>query len=86
MDSPGQVKKVHDIYPDPDAESGEDPTDSVMGDTQDSRRPSVNGPINHARPRPIKVPRPISQSYPAFKGKQQCALKISIHGLPDCAC
>ncbi|KAK5168655.1 Calcium-binding protein NCS-1 [Saxophila tyrrhenica] len=81
MDS-REVKKVHDIYPDYEED---DPADSVMSDSvlSDSeaahRRPSINGAINHARPRPIRVPRPSSASYLAFQHKLQCALSIGIH-------
>ena len=42
------------------------------------RQPSVNGPINYARPRPFRVPRVMSERYLAYKGKQECALKISV--------
>ena len=34
--------------------------------------------INHARPRPARIPRTTSVSYPAFRAKQQCALRIGI--------
>jgi len=34
--------------------------------------------VNSARPRPFHIPRTVSDSYPAFKDKQQCALKIGI--------
>lgn len=75
MESPKEVKKVHDIYPDGDGHDDE----AFPGDTTSTgRRPSVNGAINHARPRPFHVPRATSQSYPAYKGKQECALKIGI--------
>ena len=74
MNSPTQVKKVHDTYPD------EEDAENVSPDSPtEDRRPSVNGAINYARPRPFHIPRQASQSYPAFKGKQERALKISIH-------
>lgn len=69
---PKEVKKVHDIYPDSD-----ETVDSVMEEDV-PRRQSINGTINHARPRPIRVPRPTSQSYTTFKSKQQTALRIGI--------
>ena len=78
MDSGMEVKKVHDIYP-----YQEDVGSQSSSSPDKARRPSVNGPINYARPRPFHIPRVISQSYPAFKGKQECALKISIHEIFD---
>jgi neuronal calcium sensor 1 len=75
MDCAKEVKKVHDIYPD---EEEEDIQRTAHHSAED-RRPSINGAINHARPRPLRIPRPVSQSYPAFKGKLECALKIGIH-------
>ena len=71
MDPEEHAEKVHDTYPDAAGDSSESP--------DQPRRPSVNGAINHARPRPFHIPRPVSQSYPAYKGKQECALKIGIH-------
>ena len=47
------------------------------------RRPSINGAINYARTRPMRIPRRVSQSYPAFKGKQEHALRIGIHEMFD---
>jgi len=41
------------------------------------------GAVNHARRRPSHVPRQVSESYPAFKAKQDCALKIRFHGLAE---
>lgn len=69
MDTPKYEKKVHDIYPDVDDNSTE-------ATKQHERKGSLPGIINHARQRPFHVPRVVSESYPAFKGKQQCALKI----------
>ncbi|KAI7349901.1 neuronal calcium sensor 1 [Hortaea werneckii] len=45
------------------------------------RKGSLSGVIKHARPRPFHIPRHISDSYPAFKDKQECALKIGVHDL-----
>lgn len=39
------------------------------------------GAVNHARRRPSHVPRPDSQSFPAYKAKQEIALKIGVSGL-----
>jgi hypothetical protein len=70
------VKKVHDTYPDePDIER-RDPATQVGGI-------AITGSVNRARRRPSHVPRPTSQSYPAFKAKQECALKIGICGLQE---
>ena len=70
MDSPPEEKKVHDIYPD---------HENVPHDQLSTRRTSITG--HYARPRPFRIPRHVSQSYPAFKAKQECALKISINEL-----
>ena len=72
-----EVKKVHDIYP--DAEDIE----NIPQQSDKDRWPSLNGAINHARPRPFRIPRPLSQSYPAFRNKQERALKIGIHEIFD---
>ncbi len=75
MDSSRPVAKVHDIYPDEEEE-----VDYLSHNANEILRgPSINGPINHARRRPFRIPRPVSQSYPTFKGKQLCALRIAIH-------
>ena len=74
MNSQEEVEKVHDTYLD------EEDTNKQSPESPDKdRRPSINGAINHARPRPAHIPRPVSQSYPTFKGKQECALMIGIH-------
>ncbi|KAI7156536.1 neuronal calcium sensor 1 [Hortaea werneckii] len=52
-----------------------------MSSTMHDRKGSLSGVINHARPRPFHIPRHISESYPAFKDKQECALKIGVHDL-----
>lgn len=78
MDTPPHEKKVHDTYPDE-----ENTEDNLPESPTKHRRPSVNGVINHARQRPFRIPRQVSVSYPAFKGKQECALKIGIHEIFD---
>lgn len=78
MEHSEDVQKVHDIYPD-----AVDSANESFEHLSPLRRPSINGAINHARPRPFRIPRPASQSYPAFKGKQECALKIGIHEIWD---
>ena len=78
MDPARGVRKVHDIYPD-----DEDTENRSHESVDKARRPSVQGAVNYARPRPSHIPRVASQSYPAFKGKQECALKISIHEIFD---
>lgn len=75
MDTPREEKKVHDIYPDDSADS-------------DSNAQHPDGLVrmsstNHARRRPSHVPRVVSQSYPAFKAKQDCALRIGIKGMEE---
>lgn len=73
MDTPKKIKKVHDIYPDPD------PDDEAAESLERSRRSSLQGAINFARPRPMRIPRPDSPSYPAYKEKLQTAMRINIH-------
>jgi hypothetical protein len=68
-DSPQDNKKVHDP-------ERNDAATQYCGVT-------VLGSINRARRRPSRVPRPASSSYPAFKAKQEFALKIGVHGLQE---
>ena len=78
METGEDVQKVHDIYPDPEDIENQSPN------AQDQpRRPSVKGAINFARPRPSHIPRPESQSYPAFKANLWSALQIAIHEIWD---
>lgn len=77
-DSPPSVKKVHDIYPD----SGDDSGCSTGSPTR-ARKPSVNGAINYARHRPTHIPRVVSRSYPAFREKQELALRLAIREIFD---
>jgi hypothetical protein len=75
-DSPDSLEKVHDIYPDvPEAER--------RNSTTLPEGIALAGPVNHARRRPSHVPRHASGSYPAFKAKQDCALKIGCHELAE---
>lgn len=41
------------------------------------------GSINQARPRPTHIPRTCSESYPDFKHKQSCALRIGVTAFQD---
>lgn len=41
------------------------------------------GIVNHARRRPSQVPRAESQSFPAYKAKQDIAFRIGISGLEE---
>lgn len=66
--------KVHDICP--------EEIERKDSAAQDDISPRLAA-VNHARRRPSRVPRPVSSSYPAFKAKQDCALKIGIHGLEE---
>lgn len=77
-DAPTEKKKVHDIYPD-EPEQERERKDSTI---QNEILPRL-GSVNHARRRPSHVPRPVSSSYPAFKAKQEFALKIGVHGLAE---
>ncbi|GAB1732653.1 hypothetical protein NU195Hw_g4195t1 [Hortaea werneckii] len=54
---------------------------ALMSSTMHDRKASLSGVINYARPRPFHIPRHISESYSAFKDKQECALKIGVHDL-----
>ena len=78
MDPARELQKVHDIYLDL-----EDLDSTSPQSPNKERRPSINGAINYARPRPFRIPRTVSQSYSVFKGKQECALKIGIHEIFD---
>jgi len=71
-----EVKKVHDTYPD---ESDTERSDAAA----QHGCVSITGSVNRARRRPSKVPRPTSSSFPAFKAKQECALKIGVHELQE---
>jgi hypothetical protein len=74
--SPDGLEKVHDKHPDvPEAER--------RNSTTLPEGIALAGPVNHARRRPSHVPRHASGSYPAFKAKQECALKIGCHGLAE---
>ena len=78
MDVPKEDNKVHE--PSPEEEDGQqDPLDPSVKARRFSVDTAINGAINYARPRPFRIPRPVSQSYPEFRGKQECALKIGIH-------
>jgi len=79
MDTPGDERKVHDIYPDPPANNEPNPNEQVTAGHQ--RKGSLSGAINHARARPFRIPRIVSESYPAFHSKQVAALKIGISDL-----
>lgn len=71
-----EVKKVHDTYLD-------EPDATCTGSPDRCGGVAVIGSVNHARRRPSRVPRPDSFSYPAFKAKQEFALKIGVHGLQE---
>lgn len=74
-DTPTYEKPVHAIVPDStQAPAGQQPAPA-------SRRTSIADENHHARPRPYHIPRYVSQSYPAFKAKQECALKIGVKDL-----
>lgn len=62
---PHEVQKVHETIP-----------DSLIANASSlkPRRTSIAG--HAARPRPCHIPRSESESYPAFKAKQECALLI----------
>lgn len=74
-DTPRDGKKVHDIEPDCDELPDNSPPQE--------RRTSIADLGHHARPRPFHIPRHVSQSYPKFKQKQGCALKICIKDFED---
>ncbi|WPH00196.1 Calcium-binding protein NCS-1 [Acrodontium crateriforme] len=47
------------------------------------RLPGRRGSINQARPRPTHIPRTSSETYPDFKHKQSCALRIGVTAFQD---
>lgn len=73
-DTPEVEKPVFDIYPDSAPEQEPQRKD---------RRTSIADISHHARPRPYHIPRNISHSYPAFKVKQECALKIGMQDFQE---
>ncbi|KAF2724173.1 EF-hand [Polychaeton citri CBS 116435] len=85
--TPGSMSKVHDIYPDvgyncKDESASEDHRDSDV-ETSNILPDAFAGVVKHARARPSRVPRQISVSYPAFKHKQEVALRIGIKQLEE---
>ncbi|CAK4034293.1 Calcium-binding NCS-1 [Lecanosticta acicola] len=77
-DTPMEEKKVHDIDLDLDLDQQHDAPQP--GPSHD-RRTSIADTSHYARPRPFHIPRHVSHSYPAFKHKQECALKIAMQDL-----
>ncbi|KXT01716.1 hypothetical protein AC578_2801 [Pseudocercospora eumusae] len=71
-DTPKVEKPVFDIIPDSTQATAEHEPQ------REERRTSIADLNHHARPRPYHIPRNISYSYPAFKAKQECALKIGM--------
>ncbi|KAK4955059.1 Calcium-binding protein NCS-1 [Elasticomyces elasticus] len=78
METPENVKKVHDIYPD---QPLEDDNPNIHVTKGHERKGSLSGAINFARVRPFRIPRIVSESYPAFHSKQVAALKIGVTDL-----
>ena len=74
METPEKVKKVHDIYPDPDPEEEEEAT-RRRDSAATVGRPAFSGAINFARPRNVIPPRPVSARYPSYKEKQALAME-----------
>ncbi|CAK1366803.1 Calcium-binding protein NCS-1 [Cercospora beticola] len=77
-DTPKVELPVFDIVPDEplsaDSTAEQEPSQSQ------ERRGSI-ATSHHARPRPYHIPRYVSQTYPQFKAKQECALRIGIKDL-----
>lgn len=64
----------------PDEPLSADSTAEQEPSQSQERRGSI-ATSHHARPRPYHIPRYVSQTYPQFKAKQECALKIGIKDL-----
>ena len=79
MDTPTYGPKVHDIYPNHPDDDEVNP--SAVPSKRHERKGSLSGAFNYARARPFHLPRHVSESYPSFKGKQECALRIALHDL-----
>ena len=79
MDTLAPHPRRHSTIPDTDADG--EPNPSAQPSKRHERKGSLSGITNYARPRPLHIPRHISESYLAFKGKQECALKIGVHEL-----
>lgn len=73
-DTPNVEESVVGIHP--DSTQAEAPEQNPPA----QRRTSIASTA-YARPRPYHIPRYVSHSYPAFKAKQECALKIGIRDL-----
>ncbi|KAF2213510.1 hypothetical protein CERZMDRAFT_39349 [Cercospora zeae-maydis SCOH1-5] len=77
-DTPKVELPVFDIIPD------EPPSAHGIAEQeppQSQERSSSIATSHHARPRPYHIPRHVSQTYPQFKAKQECALRIGIKDL-----
>lgn len=81
MDTPKDIAKLHEINP--DATDDDQPNPSAQASKQHERKCSLSGVFNYARARPFHIPRQVSHSYPIFKGKQECALKIAVSDLEE---
>lgn len=79
MDTLENPTKAHSIFT--DADPGSELNPAAQPSKRHERKGSLSGQFNYARPRPFRIPRHVSQSYMAFKGKQECALKIGVHDL-----
>ena len=71
-ETPNNLEKVHDNHPDVHQADRRNSAPLPEGIV-------LAGPVNRARRRPSHIPRHASGSYPAFKAKQDCALKIGCH-------
>ncbi|TKA73439.1 Calcium-binding protein NCS-1 [Friedmanniomyces simplex] len=87
MDKPKSEREMHDAHPDSPTEVDEDnntnsqPNPNEQVTKGHERKGSLSGSINSARARPFRIPRMVSESYPAFHNKQVAALKIGIADL-----
>ncbi|KAL9530960.1 Calcium-binding protein NCS-1 [Sphaerulina musiva] len=79
-DTPTSEEPVFAVIPDVPS-----PEDSQREQQPEGRRTSI-ATSHHARPRPYHIPRLLSHTYPEFKAKQECALKIGVHDLEKEMC
>ena len=81
-DTPKIEKPVFDIIPDEPTQEGDDQQEQQ---STTERRTSI-ATSHHARARPYHIPRYVSEGYPQFKAKQECALKIGVKDLEKEIC
>ena len=73
MDTAEESKRAQTTAP--------EPAEVNAQDSSTHHEITMPGVVNHARSRPQHLPRHVSATYPCWKGKQECALKIGVNSL-----